>query len=184
MLNQVAARIDTRSPFRSLTSLRSRSGIGENGGRYRAMADETKAPSVSAVRRLAVSGALLAAAALAFGLLAVNVDRTVGRWSAERTIDTGLVPNSATNGSAARPSVSNGATASDAAQIGAEPLTGREREVLSFVREGYPNKLISAELSISERTVKNHLTATMTKLRASHRTHAVVTAVRLGWLDL
>ena len=50
--------------------------------------------------------------------------------------------------------------------------------------EGYSNKLISAELGISERTVKNHLTTTMGKLRASDRTHAVVTAVRLGWLDI
>ena len=42
----------------------------------------------------------------------------------------------------------------------------------------------SADLGISERTVKNHLTATMAKLRASDRTHAVVTAARLGWLRL
>ena len=72
----------------------------------------------------------------------------------------------------------------DTAVIDAAPITDREREVLTFAAEGYSNKLISAELGISERTVKNHLTMTMTKLRASDRTHAVVTAYRMGWLDL
>lgn len=62
--------------------------------------------------------------------------------------------------------------------------SNREREVLSLVAEGFSNKLIAAHLIISERTVKNHLTNVMTKLRASDRTHAVVTAVRLGWLAI
>ncbi len=66
----------------------------------------------------------------------------------------------------------------------ADPLTEREMEVLSLVAEGYSNKLIAARLHICERTVKNHLTFIMTKLRASDRTHAVVTAVRLGWLAI
>ncbi len=66
----------------------------------------------------------------------------------------------------------------------ADPLTEREMEVLSLVAEGNSNKLIAARLHICERTVKNHLTFIMTKLRASDRTHAVVTAVRLGWLAL
>ena len=68
--------------------------------------------------------------------------------------------------------------------VDAQPLTDREREVLSIVAEGYSNKLIAAGLGISERTVKNHLTYIMIKLRASDRTHAVVTAVRLGWLAI
>ena len=73
---------------------------------------------------------------------------------------------------------------SDAALTDAEPITEREREVLTLVAQGYSNKLISNSLDIAERTVKSHLTSTMTKLRASDRTHAVVTAVRLGWLDI
>ena len=68
--------------------------------------------------------------------------------------------------------------------IDAQHITDREAEVLSFVAEGYSNKLIAAQLGISERTVKNHLTYIMIKLRASDRTHAVVTAVRLGWLEI
>jgi DNA-binding NarL/FixJ family response regulator len=68
--------------------------------------------------------------------------------------------------------------------IEAQPLTEREREVLALVAEGNSNKLIGEQLNIAERTVKSHLTYIMTKLRASDRTHAVVTAVRLGWLAI
>ena len=72
----------------------------------------------------------------------------------------------------------------DGAPVDAQPLTERELQVLALVAEGYSNKLIAIRLGISERTVKNHLTYIMTKLRASDRTHAVVTAVRLGWLAI
>lgn len=66
----------------------------------------------------------------------------------------------------------------------AMPLTARELQVLALVAEGCSNKAIGLRLGISERTVKSHLTYVMAKLRTSDRTHAVVTAVRLGWLDL
>ena len=72
----------------------------------------------------------------------------------------------------------------DLVPIEAQPLTDREREVLALVAEGNSNKIIGNRLLISERTVKSHLTYIMTKLRASDRTHAVVTAVRLGWLAI
>jgi len=60
----------------------------------------------------------------------------------------------------------------------------REQEVLSLVAEGYSNKLIAARLIISERTVKSHMTNVMTKLQAYDRTHAVVEAIRNGWLSI
>ena len=69
-------------------------------------------------------------------------------------------------------------------ELNAEPITDRESQVLSLVAEGFSNKLIGGELGICERTIKNHLTSIMTKLRAADRTHAVVTAVRLGWLAI
>ena len=72
----------------------------------------------------------------------------------------------------------------DVVPLEAQPLTDREREVLALVAEGNSNKIIGDRLVISERTVKSHLTYIMTKLRASDRTHAVVTAVRLGWLAI
>lgn len=68
--------------------------------------------------------------------------------------------------------------------LDADPLTERELQVLSLVAEGASNKIVADRLGICERTVKNHLTCVMTKLRASDRTHAVVTAVRLGWLAI
>jgi len=64
------------------------------------------------------------------------------------------------------------------------PLSGRQMEVLSLVAEGYVNKLIAARLFICEATVKNHVTFIMKKLMASDRTHAVVTAIRFGWLAI
>ncbi len=63
-------------------------------------------------------------------------------------------------------------------------ITRREYEVLSLVAEGYSNKLIAATLVISERTVKNHLSNIASKLGALDRTHAVVTALRMGVLSL
>ncbi len=68
--------------------------------------------------------------------------------------------------------------------IDARRLTDRERQILSLVAEGQSNKDIGAALFISERTLKNHLTYIMTKLQASDRTPAVVTAVRMGWLAI
>ncbi len=73
---------------------------------------------------------------------------------------------------------------SETKSLQAVPLTDRELQVLSLVAEGNSNKIVAANLNIRERTVKNHLTYIMTKLRASDRTHAVVTAVRLGWLAI
>jgi DNA-binding NarL/FixJ family response regulator len=64
------------------------------------------------------------------------------------------------------------------------PLTCREQEILGLVAEGFSNKLIGCQLYITECTVKNHLTNIMAKLHAEDRTHAVVTAVRRGWLSL
>jgi DNA-binding NarL/FixJ family response regulator len=70
------------------------------------------------------------------------------------------------------------------ATINAQPLSKRESEVLALVAEGNSNKLIADRLSISERTVQHHLTLIMSKLNAYDRTHAVVSAVRLGWLAI
>ena len=73
---------------------------------------------------------------------------------------------------------------SDEESVHCLPLTEREREILALVAVGNSNKLIACKLFISERTVKGHLTNIMTKLQASDRTHAVVTALRMRWLDI
>jgi DNA-binding NarL/FixJ family response regulator len=66
----------------------------------------------------------------------------------------------------------------------AEALTARELEVLQFLAEGLPNKMIAQRLGISESTVKFHVNAIMSKLGAQSRTDAVVRATRLGLVIL
>lgn len=64
---------------------------------------------------------------------------------------------------------------------GAAPLhqlSAREEEVLRLVAAGQPNKLIARKLSISERTVKAHLTSVFAKLGVTDRTQAAVWAER------
>jgi DNA-binding NarL/FixJ family response regulator len=53
-------------------------------------------------------------------------------------------------------------------------LTGREREVLELVATGLSNKEIAIRLDLHEKTVKHHMTAILTKLRASNRTEAAM----------
>jgi DNA-binding NarL/FixJ family response regulator len=62
------------------------------------------------------------------------------------------------------------------------PLTTREMQVLMCVAHGMSNKQISRNLSISEQTVKNHMSAVLRKLDVDDRTQAVMYAVRHGWV--
>jgi DNA-binding NarL/FixJ family response regulator len=63
-------------------------------------------------------------------------------------------------------------------------LTARERDVLDLLAQGNPNKTIARALSISERTVKFHVTAIMHKLGAENRTEAVTLAAQRGLIQL
>jgi DNA-binding NarL/FixJ family response regulator len=71
-----------------------------------------------------------------------------------------------------------------AEHVADDALTGREIEVLRGVASGKSNKLIAAELDISEGTVKTHMKSILPKLDASDRTHAVMIALKRGILDL
>jgi len=71
-----------------------------------------------------------------------------------------------------------------AEHVADDELTGREVEVLKGVAAGKSNKLIAAELDISEGTVKTHMKSILPKLDASDRTHAVMIALKRGILDL
>jgi NarL family two-component system response regulator LiaR len=62
-------------------------------------------------------------------------------------------------------------------------LTGREREVLTLVARGLPNKLIARELGIAEKTVKTHVSSILAKLGVTDRTQAALLAVRRGWVE-
>lgn len=62
----------------------------------------------------------------------------------------------------------------------AEPLSGREMEILHLVAGGLSNKEIADHLVIAEGTVKNHLTSILSKLEARDRMQAVIKARDLG----
>jgi DNA-binding NarL/FixJ family response regulator len=63
-------------------------------------------------------------------------------------------------------------------------LTSRELDVLRLVAAGEPNKQIAAELAISERTARTHVSRILRKLRLSSRTQAALWAVREGLVEL
>jgi DNA-binding NarL/FixJ family response regulator len=65
-----------------------------------------------------------------------------------------------------------------------EALTPREEEVLHLLVEGLSNKEIGARLHLTEGTVKNYVSAIIAKLQANDRTHAVITALRHGLVEL
>jgi DNA-binding NarL/FixJ family response regulator len=61
-----------------------------------------------------------------------------------------------------------------------DALSDREREVLLMVAEGLPNKLIARRLSLSEKTVKAHLTSVFRQIGVTDRTQAALWAVENG----
>lgn len=61
-----------------------------------------------------------------------------------------------------------------------DPLTEREQEILALAARGLTNKAIGAQLSISDRTVQNHLAHIFGKLNAASRTEAVIRAINSG----
>jgi len=65
----------------------------------------------------------------------------------------------------------------------AAPLTKRETQILTYVAEGNTNKEIAHILSISEQTIKNHVSAILRKLNANDRAHAVTLALHSGWIS-
>jgi DNA-binding NarL/FixJ family response regulator len=62
-------------------------------------------------------------------------------------------------------------------------LTAREREVLAGLGRGLSNRQLAAELYVSEKTVKTHVSNLLAKLRLSDRTQAALFAVRVGLAD-
>ena len=66
----------------------------------------------------------------------------------------------------------------------ADELSPREIDVLRLIATGNANKEIAAQLSISEETVKSHVTNILAKLAANDRTHAVTLALKRGIIEL
>lgn len=65
-----------------------------------------------------------------------------------------------------------------------DSLTEREIDILRLIAAGNANKQIADRLSISEATVKSHITNILSKLGANDRTHAVTIGLKRGIIDL
>jgi DNA-binding NarL/FixJ family response regulator len=70
-----------------------------------------------------------------------------------------------------------------AQHIADDVLSVRELDVLQQVALGRSNKIIAAHLDITENTVKNHLKSILFKLNADDRTHAVMIALKRGYIE-
>jgi len=64
------------------------------------------------------------------------------------------------------------------------PLSPREVEILDNIAQGMTNKQVAYALSISEQTVKNHMSSILRKLSVNDRTQAVVYAMKQGWIKI
>lgn len=80
------------------------------------------------------------------------------------------------------PDVARLLTAGDSRPAGAH-LTARERDVLSELAHGRSNREIARALTLSEKTVKTHVSSVLSKLGVADRTQAALYAVRTGLAD-
>ncbi|MGN0505217.1 MAG: response regulator [Lachnospiraceae bacterium] len=74
-------------------------------------------------------------------------------------------------------------TVRNTTKVSDEKLTKRELEVLKLLAEGLYNKEIAYRLSISEKTVKNHVSNIFKKIGVSDRTQAAIYAIRNNLLE-
>ena len=72
--------------------------------------------------------------------------------------------------------------AAAALSVGPDPLTDRERDVLRFAQDGSTVADIASGLHLSESTVRNYLSAAITKTGTRNRIEAVGVARANGWL--
>lgn len=63
-------------------------------------------------------------------------------------------------------------------------LTKREKEVFDILVQDKTTKEIAAELFISEKTVRNHISNTIQKLGVKGRSQAVIELIRMGEIKL
>jgi NarL family two-component system response regulator LiaR len=61
-----------------------------------------------------------------------------------------------------------------------DELTERERDVLRLIAQGFSNQQIARELTISEKTVKTHVSSILSKLHVEDRTQAAIYALKRG----
>lgn len=75
--------------------------------------------------------------------------------------------------------------AQNAEPVDSQPLlSDRQREILQAIADGSTTKQVARELGIAQKTVHNHLNAIYRRLDTQSLTHAVLSAVRLGIIEL
>jgi len=67
--------------------------------------------------------------------------------------------------------------------VAMDQLSEREIVVLRRVARGISNKIVAAELQVTERTIKAHMSSILSKLGANDRTHAVTIAMKRGFIE-
>lgn len=63
------------------------------------------------------------------------------------------------------------------------PLTNRERELLSYLKDGYSVHEISKRLYLSPGTIRNYISEILQKLEAKNRIDAIAIAFNKGWIE-
>lgn len=74
----------------------------------------------------------------------------------------------------------NQVNANERVRVGDVALSQRELDIIRRLADGYSNKSIAKELSITEATVKVHLKTVLRKLGATNRTQVAIWAVQHG----
>ena len=69
----------------------------------------------------------------------------------------------------------------DAAAAPFPDLTGRERQILELIAQGYPNPRIASVLDLSPKTVGNYVSSIFSKLQVADRSEAIVRARDAGF---
>ena len=60
-------------------------------------------------------------------------------------------------------------------------LTPRERDIVEWIARGSDNAQVAAQLALSEKTVRNHITSIFAKLEVENRSQAIVLARDAGF---
>lgn len=66
------------------------------------------------------------------------------------------------------------------AEVTPAQLSRREREVALLIAQGLPNRQIGAALAIKERTVEDHVSRLLRKLRLANRAQVILWAIASG----
>lgn len=65
-----------------------------------------------------------------------------------------------------------------------DPLSDRQVEILQLIADGSSTKQVAVQLGITHKTIHNHLNSIYRKLDTQSLTHAILSAVRMGIVDL